>query len=57
VGRGEDFLKIIFYRRIGMKNESTEQVVKASNRSGADNRRFYDLQMTANIIKDIDMEK
>jgi len=31
--------------------------VKVCNRSCADNRHFYDLQMTANIIKDINMKK
>jgi len=32
-------------------------LVQVCNRSGADNRHFYDLQMTANIIKDINMKK
>jgi len=51
VGRA-DYLQL-FYRAIGMKNESMEQLVKVSNRSGADNRHFYDLRMTTNIVKDV----
>jgi len=37
--------------------KGSSQLAKVCNTSGADNHHFYDLQMTANIIKDVNMKK